>query len=72
MTAQDIYDSAAFDGEQRHYILNELTGDPSPAGRTPIDRSALTQLEVDCRAIAAQHGTRAPTADAIRAFLALA
>lgn len=70
MTAQDIYDrQGEIGGEAVHYILQELTGDPSPAGRTPIDVEALRQLAADLGSLQAQHGTQAPTAEAIEMLL---
>lgn len=45
MTAQDLYDRrdeyGEIDGNALHSIFALVAGDPSPAGRTPIDPNAL-------------------------------
>lgn len=43
MTAQNIYD-LDIDGTEIHTILQQLTGDPSPAGRTPVSTAAVLTL----------------------------
>lgn len=48
MTAQDLYDirdkHGDIDGNDLHWLFEQLTGDPSPAGRTPIDAAALRRI----------------------------
>ena len=47
MTAQDIYnlqDEMLIDGKDMHALFAELTGDPSPAGRTKIDMAAVAEI----------------------------
>ena len=48
MTAQTLYDLRAdfgdIDGMDLHWLFQQLTGDPSPAGRTPIDVEALRRI----------------------------
>ena len=48
MTAQTLYDArdehGDIDGKDLHWLLQQLTGDPSPAGRTPIDAAALRRI----------------------------
>lgn len=46
MKAQTLYDIREefghIDGMQLHRLFQELTGDPSPSGRTEIDADALS------------------------------
>ena len=55
ITAQDLYDRrdeyGEIDGCDLHKLFQELTGDPSPAGRTPIDAAQLAQIAAESRAI---------------------
>ena len=47
MKAQDIYDlqgEMLIDGKDMHALFAELTGDPSPAGRTEIDMAAVAEI----------------------------
>ena len=48
MTAQQLYDwretTSAISGTDLHMLFQELTGDPSPAGDTPIPMAALALL----------------------------
>lgn len=47
MTAQDIYnlqDEMLIDGKDMHALFAELTGDPSPSGRTKIDMDAVAAI----------------------------
>lgn len=64
MKAQDLYDRRDIYGEisgsDLHDLFNALIGDPSPAGRTPIDPAALAAYADDCRALAVQYGTQVP------------
>lgn len=45
LTAQMLYDvreaHGDIDGNDLHWLFEQLTGDPSPSGRTPIDPVAL-------------------------------
>jgi len=67
MKAQDIYDlqdEMLIDGQDMHALFAELTGDPSPSGRTKIDMDAVAAIAKKrhgdmvrrrkCRASAAQ------------------
>ena len=48
MTAQQLYDwrdeTGAISGTDLHMLFQELIGDPSPAGNTPILMADLAQL----------------------------
>lgn len=48
MKAQELYDCreryADIDGTDLHWLFEQLSGDPSPAGRTPIDAAALRRI----------------------------
>lgn len=54
ITAQDLYERrdeyAEISGNDLHELFHALTGDPSPAGRTPIDAGGLASYAADCRA----------------------
>ena len=47
LTAQDIYNLQhlmLIDGKDMHALFAELTGDPSPSGRTKIDMDAVAAI----------------------------
>lgn len=55
MTAQTLYDIrdefGDIDGLDLHWLFEQLTGDPSPAGRTLIDVETLCRIGEENAAI---------------------
>ena len=55
LTAQTLYDirdeHGDIDGNDLHWLFQRLTGDPSPAGRTPIDAPLLRRIGEENAAI---------------------
>jgi len=53
ITAQQLYDRreqfGEISGTDLHEIFQAVCGDPSPAGRTPIDLAALEDYSLRCR-----------------------
>ena len=54
LTAQDLYERREEYGEisgiDLHELFQVVCGDPSPAGRTPIDIDSLSFYAADCSA----------------------
>lgn len=59
ITAQDLYDRrdeyGEIDGNDLHNTFRAICGDPSPAGRTPIDPSCLVEHAASLRASYDRH-----------------
>lgn len=59
MTAQDLYirreSLAEISGNELHELFTSVCGDPSPSGRTPIERHALQEYAASQRALYDAH-----------------
>ena len=59
MNAQNLYDRrdefGEIDGRDLHALFEAVCGEPSPAGRTPIDATALAAYAAERRATYAAH-----------------
>jgi len=64
ITAQDLYDYrelySHIDGNDLHWLFQEVCGEPSPRGSTPIDPLKLHAIAPDSFDIAARRGTSVP------------
>lgn len=54
ITTEDLYNARdefqTISGTELHELFQAVCGDPSPAGRTPIDAAALAAYAADLRA----------------------